>query len=216
MKFTEAELQQLAKQLRCPDENDGLKVAEMMNVTNANMISKAVTSLNLEPGDAVLELGPGNGKHIKDIFKIDNIKYFGADISEAMVAECNRRFKVFDNVNVVLADGLTLPFPDSSFNKIFTVNTIYFWQDASSYTSEIFRVLKSGGLLSIAYIPERIMQNIPFAKYGFTHYSESRLKSLLLESGFIIRDEMTENELITGNTGQQIQREFVIITASKA
>jgi ubiquinone/menaquinone biosynthesis C-methylase UbiE len=215
MKLTEAELRELAKQLRCPDHHDGLQVAEMMNVTNANIISKAIASLNLQPQDALLEIGPGNGKHIEAILQIEDLKYFGTDTSEAMVAECNMRYSEINNATVSLTDGVSLPYPDGYFNKIFTVNTIYFWEDPHSYASEIYRVMKTGGVLGIAFIPEHIMLNIPFAKYGFTHYSKSQVKSLLLQSGFIIQNEITETELVKGNSGQQIQREFVIITASK-
>lgn len=215
MKLTETELQQLAKQLRCPEHEGGMQVGEMMNVTNANMISKAIATLNLQPGDILLELGPGNGKHIENILQVEDVKYFGADISELMVNECNRHYSTKDNVRVLLTDGSTLPFPDANFNKIFTVNTIYFWEDPEGYASEIYRVMKSGGKLSIGFIPERIMQNIPFAKYGFKFYSEVSVRALLEAGGFIIRNEITETELVTGNTGQQIQREFVIITALK-
>lgn len=215
MKLTEDELRELARQLRCPDKNEGLQVAEMMNVVNAYMISKAIASLNLEAGDAVLELGPGNGKHIETILETGNIKYFGADISEVMVAECNMRYSEINNVHVRLTDGISLQYPDGYFDRIFTVNTIYFWEEPNSYASEIFRVLKSEGVLCIAYIPERVMRNIPFAKYGFAHYSEIQVKNLLSQAGFLIRDERIETELVTNNAGQQIQREFVIINVTK-
>lgn len=215
MKLTEAEHKELAKQLRCPDANDGLQVAEMMNVTNANIINKAIASLELTVNDVVLEIGPGNGKHIQEILKVPDVKYLGADISEAMVAECTKRYSGNNNAKVLLTDGNSIPFPDNYFNKMFTVNTIYFWEHPEAYALEIYRVMQPGGLLSIGYIPERIMQNIPFAKYGFNLYSESNVQELLKNAGFRIKDENTETEFVTGNMGQQIQREFVIISAVK-
>ena len=215
MKLTEAELQQLAKQLRCPDSNEGLKVAEMMNATNANLIDKTLASLNLQPGDAVLEIGPGNGYHIKDLLKIKDVRYYGIDISEAMVTECNSRFIGNANVNVLHSDGKSISFPSLSFTKVFTVNTIYFWKNPESYASDIARVMKPGGVLSVGFIPQRIMQNIPFAKYSFTLYSEDAVRDLLEKSGFNISNEITETELVTSNSGQQIEREFVIISAVK-
>ena len=215
MKLTENELQQLAKQLRCPDSNDGLQVAEMMNATNANIIDKTIASLQLQAGDSVLEIGPGNGIHIEDILKVNDVKYYGVDISEAMVSECNSRFIDNSNVSVVHSDGNTIPFPGLSFTKVFTVNTIYFWENPENYAIEIARVTKPGALLSIGYIPKRIMQNIPFAKYGFTLYSEDTVRDLLENVGFSISNETTETELVTSNSGQRIEREFVIITAVK-
>lgn len=215
MKFTEAELKALAKQLRCPDGKEGLQVAEMMNVSNANIISKTIESLNVRQGEVILEIGPGNGLHIEDIISVGSINYNAVDISPEMVEVCSTRFQGNENVSISLTDGRTLPFPDCLFDKIFTVNTIYFWENPQAYAAEIFRVIKQGAMLSIGYIPERVMQNIPFARYGFTFYSENTIRTLLEQTGFTIINELTETEFITGTTGQQIQRDFAIISAVK-
>lgn len=216
MKLSEPELQELAAQLRCPDENGGLKVAEMMNSTNANIISKAINALSIKNNDTILEIGPGNGKHIEGIInKAKSLNYYGTDISQAMVNECNRRYSAYENVKVTLTDGISLPYPDNYFDIAFTINTIYFWQNPDAYANEISRVTKTGSLLCVGYIPERVMQKIPFAKYGFRHYSEKAVRDLLNNSGFKIHDEFTEKEFVTSNTGRQIEREFVIISGVK-
>ncbi len=214
--MTETELQQLAAHLRCPDGDEGLKVAEMMNVANSNIISKTIDCLDLDKGDAVLEIGPGNGRHVRDLVNSAvGIKYSGIDISETMVAEASAAHADDDNISFSLTDGKSLAFADNSFDKVFTVNTIYFWEEPQTYLQEIVRVMKPGGSLCIGFIPERIMQKIPFAQYGFNLYTESRVRELLEGSGLIIISEITEKELITGNTGQQIEREFVVVSAKK-
>ncbi|MGV3459323.1 MAG: class I SAM-dependent methyltransferase [Flavobacterium sp.] len=216
MKLSETELQELARQLRCPDEDEGLQVAEMMNVTNANIINKAITAINLQSGGVILEIGPGNGRYIADVISTAaNIKYYGADISKAMVDACNAKHPSNENVEVLLTDGNSLPFQDNHFDKVLTVNTIYFWANPEEYTLEIARVMKPGALLCIGYIPERIMHKIPFAKYGFTLYDETSVRELLEKSGFAISNEFTETEMVASMSGQQIEREFVIITAIK-
>jgi len=216
MKLTETQLQQLAAQLRCPDGEGGLKVAEMMTVTNANIINKTIASLDLNTTDSILEIGPGNANHVKAISAIaDGAKYVGIDISPAMIAEATRLNAGLANVNFLLTDGNSIPFGDSQFNKLFTANTIYFWQHPQDYANEIARVLQPGGLAAIAFIPKSTMQYIPFAKFGFTLYDAETVANLLTSAGLTVIDTILKTEFVTSNSGEKIEREFVIITATR-
>ncbi len=215
-KLSENELQQLAAQLRCPEGDEGLKVAELMNVSNANIIDKTIASLNIRSGDKIVEIGPGNAAHVEELLNsVANLTYCGVDISATMVAEAVIRYKEFANTSFHLTDGKTLPFEYGAFSKAYTVNTIYFWEDAQAYAKEIARVINSGGIFSIGFIPKRVMQKIPFAKYGFTMYDETEVRHILEASGFKVIDEVTEKEHIAGTTGELIEREFVVVTAQK-
>lgn len=216
MKLSETELQELAQQLRCPDGDNGLKTAEMMNFTNSNIISKTIESLNLKNDDAVLEIGPGNGAHIKEVIQAAaNIEYKGIDISETMVAESQKINADYDNVSFRLTDGEHIPFSENQFDKIFTCNTIYFWKDPQDYANEIARVLKEHGTVCIGFIPKSTMQKIPFAKYGFTLYDIETVTGLMETSGLIVVSAITDTEMVMGNNGQEIEREFVVLTAKK-
>jgi ubiquinone/menaquinone biosynthesis C-methylase UbiE len=214
--LTETELRQLAGQLRCPDGNSGLKVGEMMNFTNSNMISKAITAFKLGDGDNVLEIGPGNGLHVKNIVNSGSrITYTGIDISSTMTDEAVKLNKSLPNVSFQLTGSRVIPFGESQFYKVLTANTIYFWESPQEYANEIARVLKPGGTLSLAFIPKSTMQHIPFAKYGFTLYDIETVTGLMETAGLTVTSSMTEKEFVTGNSGQQIEREFVIFTAKK-
>ena len=214
MKLTEAELQELAGQLRCPSGNDGIKVGEMMNFTNSNIIIKTIESLNLKNADILLEIGPGNGSHVNDIIKAaSGIQYHGIDISETMVAEAQKLNVGLKNVSFRLSNEESIPHNDNFFDKMFTTNTIYFWKDPKKYTLEIARVLKSGGLISIGFILKSTMQKIPFAKFGFSMYDPEAVTKLLEDSGFIIQDIIADSEFVLSNSGENIEREIVIITA---
>lgn len=214
MKLTETQLQELAAHLRCPDGEGGLEVALMMQATNGNIISKTIAALKLLPGDNLLEIGPGNGSHVK--FLPSDICYTGADISATMVTEAKRLNAGMDNIAFILADGKILPFGSNTFNKVVTANTIYFWEDPQEYTAEIARVMQPGGILSIGFIPKSTMQHIPFAKYGFTLYDVETVTHLLAGAGFTVSHIELDTEFVTGNSGQQIEREIMIITAVKS
>lgn len=216
MKLTETELQELAKQLRCPDGESGIKVGEMMNFTNSNIINKAIESIKLENGDRILEIGPGNGSHVKDIINsVTDLVYFGIDISETMVEEAEKLNTAYENVSFRLTDGEHIPFSENHFNKIFTCNTIYFWNDPQDYAHELTRVLKPDGIVSIGFIPKSTMQHIPFAKFGFVLYDIETVIQLLENVGFTILEANAEKEFVTSNSGEQIEREFIILSAKK-
>ena len=216
MKLSETELQELARQLRCPDGDNGLKVAEMMNFTNSNIIQKAIDSLSLNNNDTILEIGPGNGIHVKDILNSAlNLHYYGIDISETMITEAYKLNADFENVSFSLTDGEHIPFSESRFDKIFTCNTIYFWKKPEEYALEIARVLKPNGIIAIGFIPESTMRKIPFAKYGFTLYDIETVTAVMKSAGLTAVNAITDTEMVMSNSVEQIEREFVILTAKK-
>ena len=114
-----------------------------------------------------------------------------------------------------VSDGEKLDYPDLFFNTVFTVNTIYFWKDPKTYLQEISKILMSKGALIIAFIPEYIMQNIPFSKFGFTLYSEAKIILLLQDQNFTIEKVFSIEEEVLSNTGAIKNRTFTVIKAAK-
>jgi ubiquinone/menaquinone biosynthesis C-methylase UbiE len=213
MKLSESELQELAAQLKKPTGQNAIEVANGMQASNANIISKAIAAINPQPGDRILEIGPGSASHITVL--PESVHYTGLDISPEMVALAQQTFATRPNTAFLPGNGTTLPFPDKAFDKVFSVNTLYFWQEPKAYAAEIARVLQPGGLLCLGFIPQSTMQHIPFAKYGFTHYTQQEAAELLESVGFIIQGIDTTTETITGNAGNEITREISILTTIK-
>lgn len=215
-KLTETELEQLASHLRCPDGNSGIEVADIMNNTNANIITQTIKSIDISSGDTILEIGPGNGKHLNEVITVaDNLSYFGIDISETMVKEAQQNNIEYNNTSFQLVNGETIPFEDNTFSKVFTVNTIYFWENPIAYATEIARVMQPEGILSIGFVPESTMKKIPFAKYGFTMQSVATVTAILEKVGLTVISNLSETEKIIGNSGNAIEREIVVLTAKK-
>lgn len=181
------DLQQIAAQLRQPHGALGKTVGERMNESNALMNQVSIEALNITSGDAVLEIGMGNGLFCKYILMNNTIHYTGYDFSEVMVEQAthlNQHFVATGQANFVLGDAEKLPFGNESFHKVFTVNTIYFWEKPEQVLSEIYRVLKSNGLLVISLRTKESMQQLPFTQYGFTLYDKENLNNLLENSDF--------------------------------
>ena len=48
-------------------------------------------------------------------------------------------------------DAANLPYADTSFDKVFSVHTLYFWPDLDAGLREMQRVLRPGGDLLLAF-----------------------------------------------------------------
>ncbi|WP_025141656.1 class I SAM-dependent methyltransferase [Pedobacter jeongneungensis] len=217
---SEEDLKNIAKQLSCPEGEHGIKTGEMMHASNLGMTSSAIDALNLQNHDIVLEIGHGNGGHIAQLLsKAENLKYYGADISETIIAEAEKINQDLVDKGIVhfkLTDGSNLPFEDNQFNKIFTVNTIYFWSNPSEYLKEIKRVLKPNGVLAICFADKTFMQNLPFTPYGFTLYEVEKVQRLLESGGFKIKNTLKKTEQVKSKTGEQVEREYYVVTSASA
>lgn len=186
----------IAGQLRKPEGDEGIKVGKWMNQGNAGIYNDAIAVLNPAHGDRILEIGMGNGFFTEQIVAADtSIKYTGLDFSPTMVEEAkkiNTSWIEKSQVDFVLSDVAHTPFEDQAFNKVFAINSIYFWEDRQAVLKELHRVLQPDGRLIIAIRPRRQMQHYPFAKYGFNLFSQQDLKELFINAGFY-RIEFFEN-----------------------
>jgi SAM-dependent methyltransferase len=213
----------IAAQLRQPSGKDGLETAERMSMNNGNMIRRCIDLLQLKDGNQVLEIGPGGGLHIPYFFeKEKNLHYTGVDISDTMIALAS------ENNAALVKDGMAtftqlniengfaaLPYPDQSFDVIFTVNTLYFWDDAPAQAKEILRVLKPGGRLSVCFATDEFMRMLPFTQYGFHLYSIEKATGLMTEAGFTITGIQREKEMVRIGADENMEREFVVLTVCR-
>jgi len=217
-KWTEQDLMQIARQLSCPDGEDGIRTAQRMAHTNDQMTQETYKALRLSAGDQVLEIGPGNGNHVRNLMTVaGDLKYCGVDISETMVVAANELNAELleSNVSFQLTAADQLNFPSDFFDKIFTVNTIYFWQDPEAYAREIFRVLKPGGVFSLGFASRDFMEGLPFTKYRFNLYDKLTVEALLIKAGFSVLEFIEFMDVTTSNTGVAVEREVLIARATK-
>jgi len=185
----EEQLKALASQLRRPENEDGIKTGVHMNEGNKIMNLEAIKAVNPCAHDRILEIGMGNGFFVKNIVSIHpTIVYAGCDFSETMIKEAEKiNVDYIQNGCVAfhLASAENLPLEDASFNKLFTVNTVYFWDEPDKTLKEFHRVLKPEGELIIVFRPKHIMENLSVTKYGgFTLYSKEDLITLLITTPF--------------------------------
>ena len=115
----------------------------------------------------------------------------------------------------MMANAEQLPFKDQEFDKVFSINTIYFWSEPSLVLSEINRVLKPGGKVVVSVRPKAVMQDYPFVKYGFEMYSKEELADLLTENDFEVTDIIEREEPEQEIAGEKVSVETLIVCADK-
>ncbi|MEM9024013.1 MAG: class I SAM-dependent methyltransferase, partial [Bacteroidota bacterium] len=196
-----------------PTGEVGHQVGLRMNKGNAAMNRHALAVLDPQPNDHVLEVGMGNGLFVKNILLQDpSIRYTGFDYSELMIAEARMNNQVFgDRARFVLGNALEMPFEAQTFTKVFTVNTLYFYEDPAATLSEYRRVLQPDGALVLAIRPKQTMESLPVTQFSFTIYSRSDLEALLTTSGFRDLEVTVVHEPDTIIDGERYALESLVV-----
>jgi ubiquinone/menaquinone biosynthesis C-methylase UbiE len=217
MKHEEMEFEALP--LRKPAGEQTQTLGGKMNEGNRAMNLETITMLKPKPLDNILEIGMGNGFFVKYILMQDEtISYVGCDFSEEMVAEARHYNKqLFGNFRAVfnLGNANNLPYSGNSFNKVFTVNTIYFWKNAEKVLLEVKRVLKKKGIFVLAFRPRSVMDYFPITKYGFNTFSREDAIQLFETNGFKVNAILEQREPDLDCFGEKLKNEFIVITATK-
>ena len=176
----------LARQLSRPTGVLGAVVRRLMNRGNAKMNAFAVSQLELASSDRVLEIGFGGGVTLPVL--LDSARFVGGvDRSPDVVARATARFA--DAVaagRAVFREGPveSLPFEPASFDKVCTVNTVYFWMSLDAGFAEIHRVLSPGGRVAVGFLPKERMDRIGFPPDIFTPRAPDAVLASLTKSGF--------------------------------
>lgn len=179
----------LAAQLRQPSGWFGkIVMRDFLNQHNEKMNDFAVEMLDLQPTDRVLDIGFGGGVTIEKMLgTIDTGKIHGVDFSREMVETAKQKFRLAiesNKASIEFADVRSLPFDDNTFDKVCTVNTIYFWDDPLASLQEIKRVIKHGGKLVVGIRSADKMKDLPVTQYNFRLYDPVAVRELLLDAGF--------------------------------
>lgn len=113
--------------------------------------------LQLQPGDKVLDLGCGEGRHAITAYLEGQVDVIGLDLSLADLGTAQRRFEEFENredtgrsVNFTRASGLALPFRDAAFDKVICAEVLEHIPDYQAVLLEVRRVLKPGGQFAVS------------------------------------------------------------------
>ena len=179
----------IARQLRKPSGWFGKQVtARLLNRLNEPINTKTLDLLAVQPADRVLEVGFGGGDLIGRIAEhaVDGF-VAGVDFSPEMVERCAGRYRALVEVGRMAfrcANAEALPYPDGHFDKICTVNTLYFWPRPEKTVKKVADLLIPGGKLIIAFEDIKQLQQRKLSEDIFQLYAQEDVENLLRNAGF--------------------------------
>jgi len=174
---------------------------KLMNIINKRQYKAILDNINLEQNDILLDIGFGNGYFINKLFKKNiPINIYGIEISNDMIKNVSKKYKKYiENglLKLSLENIVNTSFENETFNKIYTINTIYFWNKLEKCFSEIKRILKPKGIFLNAIYTKEYLDNIIYTKYGFNKYSIKDIIKITEENGMKINKivEIKENKI---------------------
>ena len=114
--------------------------------------TEALISSGITRGTA-LEIGPGPGYlGLEWLKSTQGTTLKGVDISAEMVALARRNAadgKLSARADYIQSTGADLPFPDGSFDAVFSASSLHEWSDPRATLLHAWRVLRTGGRLLV-------------------------------------------------------------------
>ena len=105
--------------------------------------------LEVKAGDSVLETSVGTGLNFK--YLPSGVSLTGIDLSPAMLTNCQTKLRRWGlQGDLFLGNAECLPFADESFDVVFHVGGINFFNDRAKAIREMIRVAKPGSRILIA------------------------------------------------------------------
>lgn len=165
------------------------------------MLTVDYDRLDLRPGELLLDLGAGNGRHAYEAFR-RGVRVVAVDFSRDDMRECRDLCGAMEAVGEapagglaagVVGDGQQLPFPDDTFDHVIAAEVMEHIPDDLAAAGELARVLKPGGTLAVsvpAWLPEVVCWKLtdeyhaPKVEGGHVRiYTERELRRKLAGAG---------------------------------
>ncbi len=165
------------------------------------MLTVRYDRLGLQPGDRLLDLGCGFGRHAFEAAK-RGARVVAFDYAEAELKEVRNTFGAMAGagevdhdscVGTVQGDATQLPFADGAFDRIIASEVLEHIDDDGAAMAELARVLRPGGTMAVtvpSYGPERVCwalseeYHAPFVEGGHVRiYREWELRAKLRDAG---------------------------------
>jgi ubiquinone/menaquinone biosynthesis C-methylase UbiE len=179
----------IAKQFNQPSGIGGKLISYIMNRQNRILYEETLRLLAVTDTDTILDIGCGNGYVMNMIARRYDCKLTGIDISTDILKSAEKRNHKFvkdGRMNLMCQDIGKMSFSDEAFNKIYTINTVYSWENLNGTMGEIWRVLKPGGKFINTLYTNEMLDRFPHAQHGYKRFSIDQLTSGGINAGFTV------------------------------
>jgi ubiquinone/menaquinone biosynthesis C-methylase UbiE len=120
---------------------------EQMEQHHLNITEQTFRLMDLCPGERVLDLGCGAGWATRILARLvgdgpqGHGQVIGVDISDEMIRRARAASKEFDNIMYVWGSAEKIPWEENYFDKVFSVESFYYYPDQDRALHELFRVM---------------------------------------------------------------------------
>jgi len=107
---------------------------------------QVIAAMQLRPGERVLDLGCGNGWATRLLAQANaGVQAIGVDAAPKMIARAEALHSLTIRARYEVGTFEKLDFKDNHFDRIFSMEALYYASDLAQAIRECFRVLKPGG-----------------------------------------------------------------------
>ncbi|WP_251341599.1 methyltransferase domain-containing protein [Haloplanus halophilus] len=153
-------------------------------IWNEEMRAEALSLLDLDAGDRVLDVGCGTGFGTEGLLQYTDDVH-GLDQSIHQMEKAFEKFGRTDEVNFYRGDAERLPFADDSFDAVWSSGSIEYWPNPVDALAEFRRIVKPGGPVLVVgpnYPSSSVFQRLADAIMLF--YDEAEADRMFAEAGF--------------------------------
>ena len=190
----------ISSQFKNPRGIGGVIISIIQNVINKAMYKRAVSLINLQSNENILDIGYGNGHLLEMIYRKNPVNMYGIDISsdaKDMATKKNKKADSVGQLHLKVGDCCDLPYEDDMFAAVTSIITVYFWTDTVKGLSEIRRTLKKGkSFYNIVYTKE-YLNTIKYTQIGYKKFEPEELVEYGRQAGF---ERIELKEIISGKS----------------
>ncbi|MDR2088022.1 MAG: class I SAM-dependent methyltransferase [Clostridiales Family XIII bacterium] len=183
--------ERIGAQFRKPTGLGGALSTFVMNTINRKQYAATERELSLMPGARVLDVGYGNGFMLQRLIAHHgDCEYYGIEISRDMLAAASKRNEKAvssGRLRLSFGDIVRTEFEDGFFDTVYTVNTVYFWDDLEAGLSEVKRIIKVGGVFVNTVYSREWLDRLSYTKKGFAKYRLDELQHVGERCGLSVR-----------------------------
>jgi ubiquinone/menaquinone biosynthesis C-methylase UbiE len=127
---------------------------EEMEQHHLSITQQTLAVMNLQPGQRALDLGCGAGWATRLLAKAvgggpQPGQVVGLDVSDEMIRRARANSTDYDNILFVVGSAQQIPWQESFFDKVLSVESFYYYGDQGGALDEVRRVMAPGGELYI-------------------------------------------------------------------
>lgn len=175
------------------------------------MITIDFNRIDFSPGDRILDIGCGSGRHTAAVYQHPGVLVIGVDLNIDDLRQAKERLLFHDKLGeheggswfLSVSDVTCLPFNDNSFDLVICSEVLEHIRDEEKAVQEIVRVLKPGKTLAVS-VPRFFSEYICWTLSDRYHdkpgdhvriYRKHQLIRLLEKKGVVYRSSSFAHSL---------------------